>query len=612
MKIIGISCFYHDAAAALIIDGKVIAAAQEERFTRIKHDPSFPINSIKFCLEFANLSIDDIDEFVFYESPNLKFNRLLETYFAYAPSGVTSFVEAMSTWFSGKNNQKQLINQIIDSNFRFKKSLKHRIKFSEHHLSHASSAFYPSPFEKSLILTMDGVGEWATTTVAIGDQNKINFIKQINFPHSIGLLYSAITQFLGFKVNSGEYKVMGLAPYGSPKYAQIIKDNLIYIKDDGSFRLNMDYFDYCVGDNMFNSNFENLFQRSAREPESPLTQFEMDVAASIQIVVEEIILQISRSLKRETDIDYLCLAGGVALNCVANGKIAASNIFKDIWIQPAAGDAGGSIGAALNRYYSVHDNVRVVVNNTDSMSGSLLGPSYDEKTTLNILSTLKANFHLHSYDEMLNIVASSLSDGKVVGWHQGRMEFGPRALGARSILADPRNINIQKQLNLKIKYRESFRPFAPSVLSHEAANWFNLNNESPYMLIVADIKDSHKLHLSDEQINLFGIEKLNIPKSDVPAVTHVDYSARIQTVTPETNSIYYDLISKFFDITNCPILVNTSFNVRGEPLVCSPSDSFNCFMGTDMDILAIGNFILYKDEQDISLRTDYLNKYELD
>ena len=611
MNILGISCFYHDAAAALIVNGEIIAAAQEERFTRIKHDQSFPKQAIAYCLEEANISLHEIDRIVFYENPKIKFNRLVETYLAYAPFGYSSFLASMTAWFSGKSNHLNLIVENLKSVFSISDDIASKIRFSEHHLSHAASAFYPSPFQSALILTMDGVGEWATTSVAIGDGNKIKFLKQINFPHSIGLLYSAITQYLGFKVNSGEYKVMGLAPYGRPVYSSLITENLIDVKDDGSFNLNMKYFDYCSGFSMINKNLEDLFGAPAREPESELTQRDMDIAASIQNVTEEIVLKIVRSLRTSTGIKNLCLAGGVALNCVANGKIAGNKIFEDIWIQPAAGDAGGAIGAALENYYSEFNKERIPAE-LDSMKGSYLGPEYSKEKIVQELDALHASYEIFETESLVKKAAELLSDGKVLGWHQGRMEFGPRSLGARSILADPRSPSVQKQLNLKIKYRESFRPFAPSVLLEKVGEWFQISKPSPYMLIVSEVDDRHKIRLTKEEDELFGIQKLNIPKSSIPAVTHVDYSARIQTVDKRTNAIFHRLIESFFNLTGCPVLVNTSFNVRGEPLVCSPTDSFNCFMGTEMDVLIIGNAILYKDLQDKNLYRDYKNAYELD
>ena len=611
MQILGISCFYHDSAAALVVDGEIASAVQEERFTRVKHDKSFPLNAISYCLQEANISLDQIDRIVFYENPKVKFNRLLETYLAYAPHGYISFLKSMTTWFSGKSNQTKLIVNSLENAFPLSSGIKDKVRVSEHHLSHAASAFYPSPFEKSLILTMDGVGEWATTSVAIGNKNKIEILKQINFPHSIGLLYSAVTQYLGFKVNSGEYKVMGLAPYGSPVYSSLITENLINVKEDGSFSLNMKYFDYCSGFSMINRNFEELFGAPAREPESELTQRDMDIAASIQQVIEDVVLKITRNLRASTGIRNLCLAGGVALNCVANGKIAKEEIFDGIWIQPAAGDAGGAVGAALNSYYSEFNKERVILP-LDSMKGAYLGPEYSIERVTQELDGLQATYQILEYKHLIKEVSRLLADGKVIGWHQGRMEFGPRSLGARSILADPRSPNIQKQLNLKIKYRESFRPFAPSVLLEKAGDWFQIHQASPYMLIVSEINDEHKINLTNEQSKLFGIEKLNIPKSKIPAVTHVDYSARIQTVNKKINPTYHSLIEAFGELTGCPILVNTSFNVRGEPLVCSPTDSFNCFMGTEMDVLVIGNAILYKNLQDKSLMKDYKGAYELD
>ena len=609
--ILGLSSFYHDSAAALIKNGEIVAAAQEERFTRKKHDESFPANAILFCLSEEKINLTDIDAIVFYEKPFLKFERLLETYIGFAPAGFKSFCASVPIWIKEKLFQKDLIFKElkkIDSNF---KDIK-KIKFSDHHASHAASAFYPSPFDKSLILTLDGVGEWATTTIGIGENNKIELLQEIHFPHSIGLLYSAVTYYLGFKVNSGEYKVMGLAPYGEPKYESLIFNNLIDLKDDGSFRLNMKYFNYATGLTMTNKNFDLLFGKKRRSPETEnLEQFHMDVAASIQVVTEKIVIKICEFIKKEYNQENLCLAGGVALNCVANGKILQKKIFKNIWIQPAAGDAGGSLGAAL-AYWHQELNKKREISNRDLMKGSYLGPSFSDKEIENELRKVGAIFDKVENENLYHEVACHLKNEKAIGWFQGRMEFGPRALGNRSIIADPRSDKMQKLLNLKVKFRESFRPFAPSVLREKVNEYFNLNVDSPYMLIVANINENIKIEMSDAEKNLFGIEKLNIKRSTIPAVTHVDYTARIQTVDSSTNPKFYNLIKKFNDLTGCAVLVNTSFNVRGEPIVGSPSDAFKCFMGTDLDILVIENFILNKKNQDSKLKEDYKNKYELD
>jgi len=609
--ILGISSFYHDSAAALIKNGEIIAAAQEERFTRKKHDESFPTNAIKYCLAEEKINLTEIDAIVFYEKPFLKFERLLETYIGFAPAGFKSFCASVPIWIKEKLFQKNLIFKElkkIDSNFLDIK----KIKFSDHHTSHAASAFYPSPFDKSLILTLDGVGEWATTTIGIGENNKIKILQEIHFPHSIGLLYSAITYYLGFKVNSGEYKVMGLAPYGVPKYEKLILDNLIDLKEDGSFRLNMKYFNYATGLTMTNRNFDLLFGKKRRSPETEkLEQFHMDVAASIQLVTEKIVIKICEFIKNEYNEENLCLAGGVALNCVANGKILKKKIFKNIWIQPAAGDAGGSLGAALAYWYQELHKKREILNR-DQMKGSYLGPSFLDTEIEDELRKVGAVFNKLDNENLYLEVANHLKNEKAIGWFQGRMEFGPRALGNRSIIADPRSDKMQKLLNLKVKFRESFRPFAPSVLKEKVNEYFNLSEDSPYMLIVADINEKIKIEMSDEEKNLFGIEKLNIKRSIIPAVTHVDYTARVQTVDSLTNPRFYNLIKKFNDLTGCSVLVNTSFNVRGEPIVASPSDAFRCFMGTDLDILVIENFILNKKNQDPKLKEDYKNKYELD
>ena len=609
-SILGISAFYHDSAAAIIIDGNIIAAAQEERFSRKKHDSRYPFNAVKYVLEESNLSLNEVDHIVFFEKPFLKFERLLETYMAFAPKGFKSFSLSMPIWLREKLFQKKfLFDKLKEHDKNFNEIGK--IKFSEHHYSHAASAFFPSPFEEAIILTLDGVGEWATTTVAIGKKNKLEIIKEIHFPHSLGLLYSAFTYYTGFKVNSGEYKLMGLAPYGKPIFKDIILNKLIDLKDDGSFKLDMKYFNYATGLTMTNNKFSKLFGHPVRNPKKDLlTQFHMDVAASIQSVTEEIILKITKNISSKYKIKNLCLAGGVALNCVANGKILKEKIFDNIWIQPAAGDAGGSLGAALAYWH--HELEKPRVEFRDKMNGSYLGPKFENDLIEQKLKSLKAKYKKYSGEQMISLTAKELSNEKTIGWFQGRMEFGPRALGGRSILADPRSDKMQKELNLKIKFRESFRPFAPSVLREDVFEWFDLDYDSPYMLLVSEIKKRHKIEMSDQEKNLFGIKKLNVKRSIIPAVTHVDYSARIQTVHKETNPKYYGLINEFKNITNCPILVNTSFNVRGEPIVCSVKDAFNCFMGTDLDMLVIEDFILYKEDQDKSLIKDYKDQFELD
>ena len=609
-SILGISAFYHDSAACILKDGKIIAAAQEERFTRKKHDPSYPHNAIKFVLEYANLKLSEVDQIVFFEKPFLKFERLLETYVAFAPKGFVSFAKAMPLWIKEKLFQKNLLFNKLKKHDKDYKS-DQNIFFSDHHLSHASSAFFPSPFDEAVVLTADGVGEWATTTIAIGKNNSLEIKKEIHFPHSLGLLYSAFTYYTGFKVNSGEYKLMGLAPYGNPVYEDKIK-KLIDIKDDGTFRLDQSYFNYATGLTMTNEKFNNLFGQKPRNPKKEnITQFHMDIASSIQKVTEEIMIKLARSIQKEYKIKNLCLAGGVALNCVANGKILKEKIFENIWIQPAAGDAGGSLGAALALWHIEQGNERTV-NVDDDMNGSYLGCEFDQDQIEKELKSIGAKFKIVNYDELIEKTSDFISDEKAIGWFQGRMEFGPRALGGRSILGDPRSEKMQKSLNLKVKYRESFRPFAPSVLKEDVSDWFDINVDSPYMLLVSEIHSSKKIQMTDEQKNLFGIEKLNIKKSEIPAVTHVDYSARIQTVSPKTNKKYYDLISKFKEKTGCPVLVNTSFNVRGEPIVNSPTDAFNCFMGTELDYLIIGNCILDKNKQDPSLKKDYSKEFELD
>ena len=611
IRILGISAFFHDSAAAIIVDGKITACAQEERFTRIKHDAKFPINAIKYALKENKVKLNEIDFIVFFEKPFLKFERLLETYLAFAPRGFKSFSTSMPIWLREKLFQKKLIYdelQNIDRNF---KDLK-KIKFSEHHYSHAASAFFPSPFKDAIILTLDGVGEWATTTVSIGNENNLEIIKEIHFPHSLGLLYSAFTYYTGFKVNSGEYKLMGLAPYGKPIYRDHIIKNLIDIKEDGSFRLNMEYFNYATGLTMTNSKFSELFGKKVRNPESEqLTQFHMDIAASIQVVTEEIVLKLTRDLAKKYKIRNLCMAGGVALNCVANGKILKDNIFNNIWIQPAAGDAGGSLGAALAYWHKELKKPRIY-SSIDNMNGSYLGPKYQNDQIQYSLKELKGVYKKLDDSSLIQEVALQLSNQKTIGWFQGRMEFGPRALGSRSILADPRSEAMQKILNLKVKFRESFRPFAPSVLAEDVQKWFDLKCNSPYMLLVAEIKKSLQISMSKDQQNLFGIDKLNIKRSIIPAVTHVDYTARVQTVHKETNPRFYNLLNEFKKLTNCPVLVNTSFNVRGEPIVNTIEDAFKCFMGTNLDILVCENYILYKEDQDQKLTIDYKNTFELD
>ena len=609
-SILGISAFYHDSAACILIEGKIIAAAQEERFTRKKHDPSFPQNAIEFVLNYSNLKLSEVDQIVFFEKPFLKFERLLETYVAFAPKGFTSFSKAMPIWIKEKLFQKNLLFNKLKEHDKNYKSDKN-IFFSDHHLSHAASAFFPSPFEKSVILTADGVGEWATTTVAVGNGNKLDIKKEIHFPHSLGLLYSAFTYYTGFKVNSGEYKLMGLAPYGNPIYEDKV-NQLVDIKDDGTFRLNQNYFNYATGLTMTNDKFHNLFGQKPRNSNTEkLTQFHMDVAASIQKVTEEIMIKLSRSIRNEYNIKNLCLAGGVALNCVANGKILQEKIFDNIWIQPASGDAGGALGAALALWHIDQKNIRKV-NSNDDMKGSYLGSEFTQDQIEEELKLNGANFETNKYEDLINKTADYLSKEKVIGWFQGRMEFGPRALGGRSILGDPRSDKMQKNLNLKVKFRESFRPFAPSILREDLSQWFDINVDSPYMLLVADINLKKKIEMTDDQKNLFGIDKLNIKRSEIPAVTHVDYSARIQSVTQNTNKPYYDLILKFKEKTGCPVIINTSFNIRGEPIVCTPTDAFKCFMGTELDYLIIGNCILDKKKQDPNLKKDYTRKFELD
>ncbi len=612
MRVLGISAYYHDAAACLVIDGDIVAAAQEERFTRRKHDAGFPARAIDYCLREAGLRPQDIDHVVFYDKPFLKFERLLETYLAFAPRGFWSFATSLPVWLKDKLFQKSVITRALgehwpDSGVDWSE----RLLFSEHHLSHAASAFFPSPFEEAAVLTMDGVGEWTTTSLAVGRGNTLAVHKEIHFPHSLGLLYSAITYYTGFKVNSGEYKVMGLAPYGEPRFAQTMLDHLIDVKEDGSFALDMQYFDYCTGLKMTNDRFDALFGGPARQPESTLTQREMDLAASVQAVTEEVVIRLARGIRRSTGQKNLCLAGGVALNCVANGKLLRENIFERIWIQPAAGDAGGAVGAALAASHLALNQPRTV-RAGDGMHGSYLGPAYAQDDIERRLRDAGAVFDTLDDEAMIDCTARALADGKAVGWHQGRMEFGPRALGGRSIIADPRSPGVQKQLNLKVKYRESFRPFAPSVLREDVSEWFDIDTDSPYMLMVADVAKAKQKQMTAEQQALFGIDKLNVPRSDIPAVTHVDYSARIQTVHADTNPLYHRLISRFKALTGCPVLVNTSFNVRGEPIVSTPEDAFRCLMGSEIDLLVVGNCVLEKSRQDPALKLDYKNAYELD
>lgn len=613
MYILGISAFYHDSAACLIYNGKIIAAAQEERFTRKKHDHEFPVNSINYCLKEANIHPHELTNIVFYEKPFIKFERLLETYLAFAPKGFFSFTKAMPVWIKDKLFLK---NKILKSlSICFKKNdvnWSDRLLFSEHHLSHAASAFYPSPFKSAAVLTLDGVGEWTTTSLSLGNNSSLKIIKEIHFPHSLGLLYSAFTYYTGFKVNSGEYKLMGLAPYGKPKYVEKIKENLIEIADDGSFQINMSYFNYATGLTMTNKKFDNLFGGPPRKPESLITEKEMNLAASIQKVTEEVVIKLAKNIAKETGEKNLCLAGGVALNCVANGKLLRENLFENIWVQPAAGDAGGAIGAALSAWHLHHKKNRHLEKNRDGMQGSFLGPKFSDKDIETELDNIGAKYVKLSESILINEVVKGLTNNKAVGWMQGRMEFGPRSLGCRSIIADPRSSQTQKQLNLKVKFRESFRPFAPSIIREKVSEYFDINQDSPYMLMVANVKKDKQRKMSDSEKQLFGIDKLNIKRSNVPAITHVDYSARIQTVHKDTNTKFHKLISKFEEVTNCPLLVNTSFNVRGEPIVCTPTDAFKCFMGTGLDLLVIENYLLIKEDQDEKLKNNYEMMYELD
>ena len=611
MRVLGISAYYHDSAAALLRDGKVVAAAQEERFTRKKHDAGFPHQAIRACLQAGATAPGQIDLVAFYDKPFLKFERLLETYLAFAPRGFASFRQALPVWVKDKLFQRsEILRQLklLDPAVRWDE----RLLFSEHHLSHAASAFYPSPFKRAAVLTMDGVGEWTTTSLALGDSRQLKVLKEIHFPHSLGLLYSAFTYYTGFKVNSGEYKVMGLAPYGEPRFVNAIKENLIDIKEDGSFRLNLEYFEYCTGLTMTNEKFDALFEGPRRKPEDRLTQREMDLAASIQAVTEEVVLKLADGIARETDEKNLCLAGGVALNCVANGKLLRKRAFDRLWLQPAAGDAGGALGAAYVAYHLYSGQARSPSEQLDAMSGGYLGPQFSTAEIEQRLREAGAVFEILQDHELLEKSAAALADGNALGWFQGRMEFGPRALGARSILGDARSPSMQKTLNLKVKYRESFRPFAPAVLAEDAARFFDLDCESPYMLLVADVAERERIAMTEEQQHLFGIDKLNVPRSSIPAVTHVDYSARVQTVHKETNPRFHSLIQKFKEKTSCPVLVNTSFNVRGEPIVGSPEDAFRCFMGTEIEALAVGNCFLRKQNQDPALKQDYAAAFELD
>ena len=611
MNILGISAFYHDSAAALVRDGQIIAAAQEERFTRKKHDSAFPVNAINYCLGAGGIRGEDVDRVAFYDKPFLKFERLLETYLAFAPRGFASFCTAMPVWIGEKLFQKDLLLRELKG---LDPALSDNTKllFAEHHYSHAASAFFPSPFDEAVVLTMDGVGEWATTSAGIGQGSSLTLNREIHFPHSLGMLYSAFTYYTGFKVNSGEYKVMGLAPYGQPIYADAILANLIDVKEDGSFRLDQSYFDYCTGLRMTNAKFDALFGGSARKPEEPLLQRHMDLAASVQAVTEEVVLRLTRSLAEETGLRNLCLAGGVALNCVANGKVARDGAFENIWVQPAAGDAGGALGAALAAYHQHEGQPRSPSNGRDRMAGSYLGPEFDQCEIERRLTVAGARYQVLDDEALIEASAQALIDGKAVGWSQGRMEFGPRALGARSILGDPRSPAMQKTLNLRVKYRESFRPFAPSVLREDLSDWFDLKVDSPYMLLVADVTEQRRRTMTADENALFGIDKLNVVRSEIPAVTHVDYSARIQTVHAETNPRYHALLSRFKDKTGCPVLVNTSFNVRGEPIVNTPEDAFRCFMGCEIEALVVGNCFLQKPDQDPSLAEDYKGAFALD
>ena len=611
MRILGISAFYHDAAAALVVDGQIVAAAQEERFTRKKHDARFPSHAVDYCLSEGGITLDQVDLVAFYDKPLLKFERLLETYLAFAPRGFESFRMAIPIWLREKLFLKDLLQDQLKQNrpdFDWDK----RLIFSEHHLSHAASAFFPSPYSSAAVLTLDGVGEWATSSLALGHDNRLEVVKEIHFPHSVGLLYSAFTYYTGFKVNSGEYKLMGLAPYGEPRYADVILDKLVDLKPDGSFRLNLDYFNYCVGLTMTNARFDDLFGQPARTPEQSLTPFHMDIAASVQQVTEEILLRMTRAIARETGARNLCLAGGVALNCVANGKVLRDGQFDGIWIQPAAGDAGGSVGAALCAYHLYKDQPRHPHPGADGMRGSYLGPAFEQPAVEQRLRAAGAVFSVVDDAGVIDHATEALVAQNALGWFQGRMEFGPRSLGARSILGDPRSPSMQKMLNLKVKYRESFRPFAPAVLREDVGDWFELDSDSPYMLLVAGVKPERRRSMTEDETRLFGIDKLNVPRSEIPAVTHIDYSARVQTVHRETNPQFHALLTSFKQRTGCPVLVNTSFNVRGEPIVCTPEDAFRCFMGSEIDTLVIGNCVLQKEQQNPALKLDYKNAFELD
>jgi carbamoyltransferase len=611
MRVLGLSAFYHDSAAALIEDGNIVAAAQEERFTRKKHDSAFPTKAVDFCLNRAGIKMADVDYVAFYDKPFLKFERLLETYLAFAPRGFQSFRMAMPLWLKEKLFQKTLLRDEMKTwqpDFDWNK----RLLFGEHHQSHAASAFFPSPFEEAAILTMDGVGEWATTSLAHGKGNSLEMLKELHFPHSLGLLYSAFTYYTGFKVNSGEYKVMGLAPYGEPRFKDLIFEKMIDLKEDGTFRLDQTYFDYCTGLRMTNDKFAEVFGAKTRKPEEELTQHHMDLAASVQAVTEEIVLRLARSVRKETGVRNLCLAGGVALNCVANGKLLREKIFDNIWVQPAAGDAGGAVGAAYAAYHGFMGQPRKLNGHMDGMAGSYLGPDYTDDEIAGRLTAAQAKFTRLDRAQMIEQTAQALAEEKAVGWMQGRMEFGPRALGGRSILGDPRSPSMQKTLNLKVKYRESFRPFAPAVLREDVEKYFDIHNDSPYMLMVAPVVEDRRRPMTAAEEALFGIDKLNVPRSDIPAVTHVDYSARIQTVHEETNPAFYDLLKSFKEKTGCSVLVNTSFNVRGEPIVCTPEDAFRCFMGSEIEVLVVGNCLLRKEDQDPALKLDYKNAFELD
>ncbi len=597
IRILGISAYYHDSAAAVIVDGEIVSAAQEERFTRKKHDARFPSNAVSYCMEEIGISLSEIDYIVFYDKPLVKFERLLETYLAYVPKGFQSFVTAMPIWLKDKLFLKSTLKKELIKLGQLKESELPPLLFTEHHESHAASAFYPSPYQKAAVLCLDGVGEWATSSVWLGEDNLLKPQWEINFPHSLGLLYSSFTYYTGFKVNSGEYKLMGLAPYGEAKYVDVILDNLLDIKEDGTFRLNMRYFNYATGLTMTNKRFHQLFGGPPRQQESELTQKEMDIAASIQKVTEEIILRLANTVHKELNTDYLCLAGGVALNCVANGRLLREGPFKDIWIQPAAGDAGGALGAALSIWHSYLEKPRMINGTSDTMKGAYLGGSFSNEAIKHHLDNAGVIYTQLDDDELMPKLAKLLDDGKVIGWFSGRMEFGPRALGGRSIIGDPRSPKMQSLMNLKIKYRESFRPFAPAVKAESVSEWFDIDRESPYMLLVAPVKENKRCSMTEEQKQLFGIDKLNIPRSIIPAITHVDYSARIQTIHKETNPRFYNLINQFEAITGCPILINTSFNVRGEPIVYSPEDAYRCFMRTEMDYLVMQNILLDKAEQ---------------